>query len=86
MSVISDTRRSVATACGGSTNVGSNSSSSGTQQPAGDQSAGAVLPVTDNPITKYVLRKRRRGAVTGDAGVTIVRACGLLPRPATPRI
>uniref|UniRef100_UPI00286DEEBB hypothetical protein n=1 Tax=Nocardioides sp. TaxID=35761 RepID=UPI00286DEEBB len=41
----------LATACGGSTTTGTNGSNSGTQQPAADQSAGAVLPVTDNPIT-----------------------------------
>jgi hypothetical protein len=40
----------LAAACGGPSSTSGDSSSSGTQQPAGDQSAGAVLPVTENPI------------------------------------
>ena len=41
----------LAAACGGSTTTGSGGNPSGTPAASTGQSAGAVLPVTDNPIT-----------------------------------
>ncbi|MGK2880600.1 MAG: hypothetical protein ACSLE6_07325 [Mycobacterium sp.] len=40
----------LASACGGSTGPGAGTGISGAQRSAGNQSAGAVLPVTENPI------------------------------------